>query len=68
MEESRLGTKYTPGKGSSIGAWSNLQIISLVSSVDLLRIPKARTSGKWLPIDLNFISIGLGSAEKSRLN
>ena len=42
-----------------------LQIISLSTLVDVVRVPKARTSGKYLPIDINFICIR--SAEKSHL-
>ena len=31
------------------------------TSVDLIRVPKARTSGKWLPIDISFV---YGAREK----
>ena len=34
-----------------------LQIISLTTLVDLIRVPKARTSGEYPPIDINFESI-----------
>ena len=37
--------------------------MSLNTSVDVIRVPKARTSGKYLPIDIS-ISILLRSTEK----
>ena len=58
-----------PGKNNRQRAWSkDLQIISLSTSVDVIRVPKARTSGKYLPINISFISICLRSVEKSHLN
>ena len=34
-----------------------LQIIRLNTLVDVIIVPKVRTSGEWLPIDTNFVSI-----------
>ena len=46
------------GKGSFW--WSGqrvLHIIRLNTLVDVIRVPKVRTSGEYLPIDTNFVSI-----------
>ena len=46
------------GKGS---LWGRGQIVLLIirlnTLVDVLRVPKVRTSGELLPIDTNFVSI-----------
>ena len=34
-----------------------LQIIRLYTLVDIIKVPKVHTSGEWLPIDTNFVSI-----------
>ena len=48
-----------------------LQIINLNTSVDVIRVPKTRTSGKKIPIDINFIKnlfTEREASEKSPLN
>ena len=34
-----------------------LQFIRLNTMIDVIRVPKVRTSGEYLPIDTNFVSI-----------
>ena len=46
------------GKGSFWGHGQRvLHIIRLNTLVDVIRVPKVRTSGEKLPIDINFVSI-----------
>ena len=46
------------GKGSFWGRGQRLlQAIRLNTLVDVIRVPKVRTSGEKLPIDTNFVSI-----------
>ena len=46
------------GKGSFWGHGQIvLRIIRLNTLVDVIRVAKARTSGEYLPIDTNFVSI-----------
>ena len=45
-----------------------LQIYKPNTSADVIRVPKTRTSGKNLSIDIRFINICTWSVEKSRLN
>ena len=41
-----------------LGAWSkSIAVYKLSTVVDVIRVPKARTSGEYLPIDTNFVSI-----------
>ena len=41
--------------------------VSLTTLVDLIRVTKARTSGDWPPIDINFVSIFARRVEKSQV-
>ena len=46
------------GKGSFwVGGQRVLLIIRLNTLVDVISVPKVRTSGEYLPIDINFVSI-----------